>query len=89
LVKFGTVTQARPLQRIDHENFEFLKIQNGGGRHLEITKIVISPQRFYQSLRNLVRWCTMGLLTAKNSRWLTAAIMKTVKSPYLPPFDRF
>ena len=31
---------------------------------LKITKIAISPQRFDQSLRNLVRWCKMGLLTA-------------------------
>jgi len=23
-----------PLQRIDHKNFEFLKIQDGGSRHL-------------------------------------------------------
>jgi len=33
----------------------FLKIQHGGGAMLKITKIVISPQRFDQSLRNLVR----------------------------------
>ena len=28
----------------------------------KITKIAISPQRFDQSSRNLVRWCKMGLL---------------------------
>ena len=59
---------------------------------LKITKIAIYPQRFDRSLRNLVRWCKMGLLTApavkKNSnftnpRWRTAAILRTVKSPYL------
>ena len=35
LMKFGTMTHIGPLQRIDRYNFEFLKIQNGGGRHLE------------------------------------------------------
>jgi len=34
-MKFGIVTQTRPLQRTDRQNFEFLKIQDGGGRHLE------------------------------------------------------
>jgi len=36
-----------PLQRKGRLNFEFLKIQDGGSRHL--------PQRFDRSLRNLVR----------------------------------
>ena len=31
---------------------------------LKITKIAIYPQRFDRSLRNLVGWCKMGLLTA-------------------------
>ena len=31
---------------------------------LRITKIAIYPQRFDRSLRNLVRWCKMDLLTA-------------------------
>jgi len=31
---------------------------------LKITKIAIYPQRFDRSLRNLVRWCKMGLLAA-------------------------
>ena len=31
---------------------------------LKITKIAIYPQRFDRSLRNLVGWCNMGLLTA-------------------------
>ena len=31
---------------------------------LKITKIAISLQRFDRSLRNLVRWCKMDLLTA-------------------------
>jgi len=30
---------------------------------LKITKIAMYLQRFDQSLRNLVRWCKMGLLT--------------------------
>ena len=58
---------------------------------LKITKIAISPQRFHLSLRNLVCWCKMGLLTIQtvknfnfaNPSWRTAAILKTVKSPYL------
>ena len=59
---------------------------------LKITKIAIYLQRFDRSLRNLVRWCKMGLLTTptvkqnsnfKNPRWRTAAILTTVKSPYL------
>jgi len=31
----------------------------------KITKIVISPQRFDRSLLNLLRWCKIGLLTAR------------------------
>ena len=58
---------------------------------MKIKKIAIYPQRFDRSLRNLIRWCKMGLLTAPtvkksnftNPRWLTAAILRTVKSPYL------
>jgi len=58
---------------------------------LKITGITISPQWFDRSLRNLVVWCKMGFLTAstvkklnfRNPRWRTAAILKTVKSPYL------
>jgi len=34
-MKFGTVTHIGLLQRIYRSNFAFLKIQNGGGRHLE------------------------------------------------------
>ena len=58
----------------------------------KITKIAISPQRFDRSLRNLVRCCKMGLLTAltvknfefhKSKMASTAAILKTVKSPYV------
>ena len=47
--------------------------------------------RFDRSLRNLGRWCKMGLLTPltvekfdfHKSKMRTAAILKTVKSPYL------
>jgi len=34
-MKFGTVTHIGPLQGIVRKNFEFLKIQDGGSRHLE------------------------------------------------------
>ena len=58
---------------------------------LKIKKIAIFPQRFERSLRNLLRWCKIGLLTArtvkklnfKHPRWRTAAILKTVISSYL------
>jgi len=33
-MKFGTMMHIGPLQRKDHQNFEFLKIQDGGSRHL-------------------------------------------------------
>jgi len=49
-MKFGKMTLIGPWQQINHKNFEFLKIQDGGGRHLEKnTKIAISPQWFDQS----------------------------------------
>jgi len=35
LMKCGTVTHIGPLHGIVRKNFEFLKIQDGGGRHLE------------------------------------------------------
>jgi len=58
---------------------------------LKISKIAISPQQFDRSLRNLARLCKISLLTVwplknlnfQNPRWRAAAILKTVKSPYL------
>jgi len=35
LTDFDEIWHIGPLQRIDRENFEFLKIQDGGSRHLE------------------------------------------------------
>jgi len=35
LIKFGAVTHIGPLQGIVRKNFEFLKIQDGGGRLLK------------------------------------------------------
>jgi len=32
---YGVVTHIGPLQRTDRLNFEFLKIQDGAGHHLE------------------------------------------------------
>ena len=69
----------------------FWKSKMAAATILKITKISISTEQFDRSLRNLVRWCKMGLLTSqtvkklnfKNPRWRTAAILKTVKSPYL------
>jgi len=37
-MKFGTMAYMGSLQRIDRSNFEFLKIQHGGSRHLENRK---------------------------------------------------
>ena len=62
-IKFGTVTQIGPLQGTDHQNFEFLKIGDGGGCHLENHKIAISQQRIDWSSWNFSRLCKMGLLT--------------------------
>jgi len=41
-----------------------LKVKMAAAAMLKITKIAIYPQRFDPSLRNLVRWCKVGLLTA-------------------------
>ena len=57
----------------------------------KITKIAISPQQLERSLRNLARLGKIGVLTVlavkklnfQNPRWRTAAILKTVESPYL------
>ena len=59
LMKFGTMTHIGPLQRIDRYKFKM-----AAADMLKITKIEIYPQRFDWSLRNLVCWCKMGLLTA-------------------------
>ena len=81
-----------PLPADQSLKFRILKIQHGGGRHLEkITKIAISPQRFDWSSRNLACLCKMGLVTFPtvkklnftNLGWRTAAILKKVKLPYL------
>ena len=85
------MTHIGHLQRNGRYNFEFLKIQDGGRRHVEHHKIAIYPQRFDRSLRNLVRWCQMGLLTAltvkkfefHKSKMADAAILRTVTLSYL------
>ena len=43
---------------------KFWKVKMAAAAILKITKIAISPQRFDRSLRNLVRWCKVGLLTS-------------------------
>ena len=59
------MTHIGPVQQMYRQNFEFLKIQDGGGRYLEKSqKIAISPQRFDRSIRNLESWCKIGPLTS-------------------------
>ena len=69
-----------------------MKIQDGGSRNLENHKNRDISQRFDRSLRNLVRWCKMGLLTAptvKNFEFLkiqdggSRYLEKSQKSRYL------
>ena len=64
----------------------------------KITKIAISPQRFDRSLRNLVRWCKMGLLSAPTVRKFEFHKSKMADGRhcenrwitiYLQPFGRF
>ena len=43
----------------------FWKFKMAAAAMLKITKIAIYLQPFDRSLRNLVRWCNMGLLTAR------------------------
>ena len=58
---------------------------------LKITKIAIYPQWFDRSLRNLVRWCKMGLLTAltvkqfefHKSKMADGRHLRTATSSYL------
>ena len=90
-MKFGTLTQIGPIRGTDRQNFEFKKNKIAAAAILKISKIVISHQQFDRSLRNLARLCKTGLLTVlavkklnfQNPRWRAAAILKTVKSPYL------
>jgi len=62
-----------------------LKIQNGGGRHIE------NHRNRDMSATVLQIFTKFGMVVQplKNPRWQTSAIMKTVKSPYLQPLDRF
>jgi len=92
LMKFVTVTRTRPLQRI-----EFLKIQNGSGRYSEKHKnrdISAAVWPIFTKFGTLVQNGSLNRsdrqkLNFKNPKWQTAAILKTVISPYLQPFDRF
>jgi len=67
-----------------------LKIQDGGGRHLENHKIAICLQwltDLYEIWYGDAKWVlttlTIKNLNSNNPKWRTAAILKTVKSPYL------
>ena len=63
----------------------------------KITKIATSPQRFDRSLRNLVRWCNMGLSTSQTVKieFQKSKMADSCHSEnryitiYLQPFDRF
>ena len=91
LMKFGTMTHMGPYSGSTIKISNFWKSKMAAAAILKITKIAIYPQRFDRSLRNLLRWCKTGLLTAptvkklnfKNPRWCIAAIFKTVTSSYL------
>ena len=70
----------------------FWKFKMAAAAILKITKIAISLQRFDRSLRNLVCWCKMGLLTVptvKNFEFHKSKMAdgrhfeKSDKSPYL------
>jgi len=90
-MKFGTVTQTRPLQRTTVKISNFSKSKMAAAAILKITKIAISQQRFDRSLQIWypdAKWTSLPLrpskkLTFTNPRWRTAAILKTVKLPYL------
>ena len=61
----------------------------------KLQKNGISPQRFDRSLRNLVRWCKMGLLTVKNFEFHKSKMAdgRHFKNRYIilsqQPFDWF
>ena len=63
LMKFGMVTHITYYGGRIVKISNFWKSKMAAAAILKITKIAISPQRFDRSLRNLVRWCKMGLLT--------------------------
>ena len=54
LTQFGTMMHFEPLNRTDRQKFEILQIKDGGGRHFENLKIVISQPRFERFRQNLV-----------------------------------
>ena len=62
-MKFGTVTYIGPYRGSFVKLRFFWKSNMAAAPCWKSQKIAISPQRFDQSLRNLVRWCKMGLLT--------------------------
>jgi len=63
-----------------------LKIQNSGGRHLEKSQncdISATVLPIFMKFGLLVQNRPLKSLNFTNPRWRTAAILKTVKSPYL------
>ena len=55
LTKFGTVMRLGPADTNSKQKFTISKIQDGGGRHLEKSQILISSQPIDQYLQNLAR----------------------------------
>jgi len=90
-VKLGTVTQIAPYRGHVVKISKLSKTKMAAAAILKISKIAISLQQFDPSLRNLARLCKIGLLTVlavkkfefPKSKMAEAAILKTVKSPYL------
>jgi len=98
LTQFGMMMNFEPLDRRDRQKFEILQIQDGGVRHLENLKIVISQPRFARFRRNLVLWCSstlLGVPTVTNfkfqkSKMTAAVILKNWKITISRPrFNRF
>ena len=72
LMKFGTMTHIGPYSGKTIKISNFLKFKMAAAATWKITKIAISPQWFDRSLRNLVCWCKMGLLTAPTVKnWIS------------------
>jgi len=84
LMKFGTLHQLLNPVTVKWPTIEIIKIQDGGGRHLEIGFFGHNSSTGCPiSAKFRMRKQNSRSTRAKNRTWRTAAILKIVKLPYL------
>jgi len=89
LMKFGSwrILAVGPYSGLTVEISNFWTSKMAAVATLKITKIATSPKRFHRSLRNLLRWCKMCLITAPTVKNLISKTQNGGRPPFSKPIN--